>query len=376
MPSHAQTDMELAPVFTHLDRTLSIPAELAHGTLLVDVTVNGAGPFHMLVDTGCSGSIITPEVALAADAHSGDQPRYIEAINSLGATGSVQYVLLDHLELGAASFEGVSAGIASLDLQSRIAGTRIDGILGYTVFSDLFFALDFPGRRIVLSRNFPSEAPPIRSELAIQEDNNVPYVNLKLQQHDLRVMIDTGANDNLGLDRATAAKLEWKVTPRAAGLVAALGGTGRDFVGRIMGNAELGSITQPDPVVSVGTGGSRIGTGFLDTLCVVFNRSQNKLWLCRNSAGPLPSPAKRSVGFSLLADAAGWRVVDTIPDSPAANAGIHPGDVLTSIEEKSAIDWTRDAIEQWLDQHATLTVSVQSANGDRTLDLPIESLVP
>jgi C-terminal processing protease CtpA/Prc len=82
------------------------------------------------------------------------------------------------------------------------------------------------------------------------------------------------------------------------------------------------------------------------------------------------------VGFSLLADAAGWRVVDTIPGTPAANAGIRPGDVLTAIEEKSAIDWTRDAIEQWLDQHATLTVDVQSADGERTLDLPIESLVP
>ena len=288
----------------------------------------------------------------------------------------MQYVLLDHLELGGASFEGVSAGIVSLEFQSRIAGTRIDGILGYTVFSDLFFALDFPGRRIVLSRNFPSGLPPIRSELAIHEENDVPYVNLKLQQRDLRVMIDTGANDNLDLDRATAAKLEWKVTPRAAGLVAALGSTGRDFVGRITGTAELGSITQPEPVTSVSSGSSRIGTAFLDTLCVVFNRAQNKLWLCTNSAGPLPSPAKRSVGFSLLADAAGWRVVDTIPGTPAANAGIRPGDVLTAIEEKSAIDWTRDAIEQWLDQHATLTVDVQSADGERTLDLPIESLVP
>lgn len=376
VPSRAAAELEWAPVFTHLDRTVSIPAELTHGTLFVDVMINGAGPFHMLVDTGCSGSIITPEVALAAEVQSTGEPRYLEAVNSFGNAGSMQYVVLDHLDLAGASFEGVSAGIVSLDLQSRIAGTRIDGILGYTLFSDLFLTLDFPSRRIILSRAFPANLPPLRSQLAIQEDNDVPFVDLNVQGRNLRVMIDSGANDNLELNRDTAAKLDWKVTPRAAGLVAALGDTGRDYVGRLTGSAKLGSVSQPEPIVSVGSASSRIGTGFMNTLCLVFNRSAGKLWICRDSDAPLPSPARRGVGLSLLADDTGWRVAGTLPESAAANAGIQQGDVVTAIEETPAAQWTRDAIQQWLDQHATLTLNVTGPEGERTLDLPISSIVP
>lgn len=371
-----RASLEWAPAATRLDQRVSLPAEMVNGVLLVEATINGAGPFRLLVDSGCSASIISPAVAVAADVRTSEDPLYVETVNSLATPGLVPYVTLDTLELGGARFEGVAAGVVSLELQSKIAGVRIDGILGYSVFSEVFLTLDFPHRRVQLSSTFPQDLPPVRSEVPVKEISAVPYVTVNFQGHDFDLMLDTGANGSLELDVDAAARLDWKVEPRPAGLVAAVGSTGRDWLGRLSGEATLGRITQPEPIISVGRGGARIGTAFLRTLCVVISRAQDTVWFCADSTAPLPSPAKRSVGLSLLADSAGWRVAGTIPESPAEKAAVAPGDLVAAIEDRPAPQWSRDEIQQWLDQHDALTVSITNASGTRRLQLPVWSLVP
>lgn len=349
---------------------------MVNGVMLVDVTINGLGPFHMLVDTGCSGPIISPEAAAAIDARASDEPLPVSAVNSLGTMGSLPYVLLDSVNLGAAHFEGVTAGVTSLELQSKIAGRRIDGILGYSLFSELFLTLDFPHRRMLLSSEFPKNLPPIRSELALKEVDAVPFVTIDLQGRAFDAMIDSGSNGGLELDADHISSLDWKVPPRPTGLVAAVGGIGRSQTGRLNGIAKLGGVTQIEPIVGLTPGLGRIGTEFLESLCVVFSRSANKLWLCADSTAPIPSVAHRTVGLSILADSAGWRVVGTIPESPAEKAAVAPGDLIATIENVPAQRWSREDIQQWMDHHDALALGVSSRGGSRQLELPVWSPVP
>lgn len=365
-----------APLFTRISQPVVLPVQMANGAMLVEARINGQGPFNLIVDTGCTASIISPAVAAAVDARTPETDTYIPAINSLGGTGAVPYVLLDSLALGGARFEGVPAGVTSLDLQSKITGLRIDGLLGYSVFSDIFLTLDFPRHRIVLSSAFPSDLPPVRSELAIEEVGSVPFITLNLQNRDLSVMLDSGANGSLELNVDEAAGLDWKIAPRTAGLVAALGGLGRDTVGRLSGTARLGTITQEDPVTALGAGVSRLGTDFFRTLCVVFNRERDRLWICADSTAPIPSPAKRSVGLSLLADREGWRVAGIIPGSPAAAAEVAPDDMITEIQDTPASRWSREEIQQLINRSSALSVAISGPSGARRLELPVWSLVP
>src|SRR5580692_1575904 len=106
---------EFAPLFTQISQPATIPAENTSHGMFVSVMINGQGPFRMQVDTGCSFSMITPEVAAAVEAHGidleDDDP---PVVNGLGDALMVPRVLLDTVTLGGIQFKGVIAGVVPL----------------------------------------------------------------------------------------------------------------------------------------------------------------------------------------------------------------------------------------------------------------------
>jgi len=57
-----------APHFTRISGTVSVPAEITGHVMFVNVLVNGRGPYRVMVDTGCSISVVSPELAEAVGA--------------------------------------------------------------------------------------------------------------------------------------------------------------------------------------------------------------------------------------------------------------------------------------------------------------------
>jgi predicted aspartyl protease len=373
----ASTLHEGAPLFTRITQTTAIPAEVTGHGMFVSVMINGQGPFRMEIDTGCSYSIISPEVAAAVEAHGVESDSEdVLAVNGLGDSVQMPRVILDTLTIGSVQFEGVVAGVVPLQLQSKIDSRVLDGLLGYTLFTDLFFAMDFPGQQLVLSPDWPKNLPPVRAELPITEQSEVPTVKMLLQGKSFTAMIDTGANERLHLSPEQTASLIWKVEPRSGFLLAVAGEVGREHEGRLAGELDLGGVRQEEPVVGVSDGPTSIGTGLLHSFCLVFHEAEDKLWLCSTQSGLLASPPERSVGISMYAEAGGWRVAAIIPNSPAETAAIAVGDILTQIEGQPARNWTRDQVQAWIDSHASLTVHLSGSSGERDINLPVWSLVP
>lgn len=372
----AALPLDLEPLFTRLDAPATIPAEIAGRAVFVSVSINGCGPFRMLVDTGCSASLISPEVALALDPNLLSSTTSLPTTNALGHTNTMPQVLLASIDCGTARFEGVTAGITSFELQSRANGFRVDGILGYSLFAGLYVTFDFPHRALRLSREWPQSLPPVRASLDATEDDGVPFVTLGIQGIECKAIVDTGSNGTLQLPHSLATTLDWKTPPRPGSLVGAIGGVGRELTGRLTGTLELGEVRQTEPVVSLSAGSSSLGIEFLRSFTLVFRPGGGKVWLCSESAADVPSPPVRSVGLSLLAETDGWRVVGIIPDSPAESARIAAGDVITEIEHRPARDWTRTQLQAWVDSHDTVALAVASAAGARDFLLPVWALVP
>jgi predicted aspartyl protease len=368
---------ESAPLFTRINQPVSIPAEVTGHGIFVSVTINGQGPFRMLVDTGCTCTMISPEVAAAVEARGIDvEEGSVQAVNGFGDAISMPRVLLDSITLGGVQFEGVVAGVVPLEVQSKIDSRELDGLLGYTLFSDLFFALDYPNQKLVMSSEWPPNLAPVRAELAITERTEVPFVSVMVQGKDFEVMIDTGATDRLHLPPASVASLSWKTPPRPGLLIAVAGEIDREQVGRLSGELELGQLRQVEPVVDISDGTPSIGIGLLHSFCLVFDESEDKLLLCSAASGLVPSPGERSVGLSMIADPAGWRVVAIIPNSPAEEASIVNGDLVTKIEGKPAQSWTRDQIQNWIEAHDFMALTLSGAGGERDVNLRVWSLVP
>jgi predicted aspartyl protease len=366
-----------SPLLTQISQPAIVPAEVSGHGMFVSVMINGQGPFRMQVDTGCSFSMISPEVAALVEARGvdaeADDP---QTVNGLGDVISMPQVLLDSIELGGVQFKGVVAGVVPLESQSKIDSRALDGLLGYSLFSDLFFTLDFPNQDLVLSDGWPKNVPPVRAELAILEESEVPFIAVKLQGKAFEVMVDTGANGGLHLPPEEADSLSWKTEPRPGFLLAVAGETVREQIGRLSGALEIGQVRQIEPVVSISGGAPSIGIGLLNSFSLVFHEAEDKLWLCSDDDGPVPSPPERSVGLSLVADAAGWRVAGIIPHSPAEAASIREGDLVTQIEGRPARDWTRDQIQNWIETHPALALRLSAASGERDVDLRVWLLVP
>jgi len=368
---------ETAPLFTRISQPVSVPAEVTSHGIFVSVMINGQGPFRMLVDTGCTCTMISPEVAAAVEARGADaEEGDVQAVNGFGDAISMPRVLLDSISIGGVQFEGVIAGVVPLEVQSRIDSRELDGLLGYTLFSNLFFALDFPNRRLVMSNAWPADMTPVRAELAIRESSDVPFISVNVQGRDFEVMVDTGPTDTLHLPPASVASLSWKTAPRPGLLLAVAGEIDREQIGRLLGEMDLGQLRQLEPVVDISNGEPSIGVGLLHSFCLIFDESNDKLWLCSAEAGPVPSPGERSVGLSMIAESAGWRVVAIIPNSPAEEATIVNGDLVTSIEGKPARSWTRDQIQDWIDAHEFLALRLSGASGERDVNLRVWALVP
>ncbi len=377
-PVFAEMNRENAPLITRIDGPVSVPAEISSHTLFVNVSINGRGPFRFMVDTGCSFTLVSPEVAEAVGAIVQDSDDdALLAQNGFGNFTDVTHVVLGTVTLGAVCFEGVPAAVSdSFETLSQTGGGRVDGALGFPLFSDLFLGLDFPNHRVLLSSRWPEAVPPVRAILPVVETADVPFVRAQIQGKPVNVMIDTGANQALQISTDLVASLQWKQAPRIGSLVAVLGEVGREGIGRLAGSLDLGDVREIEPVAVISPALPSLGVRSLERFCVIFHRSTNEVWLCDDDAAPIPPKPERSDGLSLYADPGGWRIAGVIPGSPAAAAHLVTGALITRIENKPAVTWTRDQLQQWIESHAAIALVVADASGDRALSLNVWDLVP
>ncbi len=115
--------------------------------VIIDARVDGGPVRSFLLDTGASGTTISP--ALADELGLTVQP--IEAVG-IGGSATAGTTIVSWLE--AAGRAERDAPVAVIDLfgsVSKAAGRRIDGVLGYPFLKRYRLEIDYPARRLVLA---------------------------------------------------------------------------------------------------------------------------------------------------------------------------------------------------------------------------------
>jgi predicted aspartyl protease len=140
-----------------------IPFQYVNGTHLmkVPVHINAKGPFDLILDTGASGTVITPALATALGIDEAQSPKSdeqeVEAKGCsegvcVGPTGvATGYgALLRQLSVGEAIQENMPVGVIDLKLVSP-RGDKIDyGVLGYPFLKNYTLIIDYPKSRFAL----------------------------------------------------------------------------------------------------------------------------------------------------------------------------------------------------------------------------------
>jgi len=243
-----------------------VPLAVLGGLPVIDVTVNGNGPFKFAVDTGAGGQAHISS-ALAAKL----------ALNQVGearvADGSGQNAKrvplfgADSLVIGDITFRGLT--VAATDSRSGM----IDGVIGMGLLREFLLTLDYPGKALMLEKG---ELPAADGAHVFDyQPGRVIIVLVKVGDVEIPAHLDTGnARHPFIVSADILPKLATRGEPRAIGQAHTVSNTVDMFAIDVTAPVRIGAVTLPIKEISypaVAPGGN---LGTLALLSVVMRLDQ------------------------------------------------------------------------------------------------------
>ncbi|MBS0286104.1 MAG: retropepsin-like domain-containing protein [Proteobacteria bacterium] len=172
-----------------------------NNSIVVQVMINGKGPYRFLVDTGLGFSTMTTELERELNL-----PKVMEGgfyINNV--VHQVKFYRVKELSIGEAKLNNydfiVSPKLTVIDDVKKVRNISFDGILGFGAFKHYLLAIDYPQKKLSLESGTLTNDP---SALKYKNDYNVPVLSIKFLDKDKKTldalfMIDSGFNEEFFL---------------------------------------------------------------------------------------------------------------------------------------------------------------------------------
>lgn len=334
-----------------------LPLKLLVGRVTVaDVTIGGSWPLAFMLDTGADDDIVNARIARELKLHVLN-PEVIDQPGGAIEMGQVENV---QLKLGSVPVQNLAMVSAPLDPLQPYIGQPLDGILGFGFFSQFVVEFDYAAQRVRLFAPDTYVTPPKAVTIPITFRGKSPLVEITLEGatgEPVRtfVEIDTGSFESLGLKGAflDGHRLVPADAPKRPLFGLAIGGETKGYRTRLAA-ATLGPFKLSRPVTSATTSGDGrsadvagvLGGEALNRFKIIVDYSRKQLLLIPGSGLSRPSEYYDFLGVQIVG--AGERfnqfqIKAVMPDSPASEAGLQPGDEITAIDGEPA---TRMTLEQ------------------------------
>lgn len=327
----------------HAQSALQIPFEVVDNRVLLDVAMDGSGPYKMILDSNSSSLTVSPKIA---------RKLHLPLLNptSCGGVGARTRTCYDtHIaEATVSGFKTRSddAAVVPVDTIIQVLGSRkIDGVLGVHFFEE--HVLEFDYRRQILLV-YPKNAElRARGEIVdLEPDLSYPgflAVKASIDGKPGLFAIDTGDRSNLTVFKLFSDSSD--IRRRYPKFIS--GVTGQGINGPIHADVvrlhqfTLASTTFenfparfPDPkdFSSTKIAGS-IGNGLLAAFNFVFDYPHRRLILLSHS-GRSYQTYDRS-GLWLTYSPNGFVIDGIVTNSPAAKYGLNTGDLITRVNGRS-----------------------------------------
>ena len=307
--------------------------------LVVEAKWDRHGPYHFLIDTGASVTLVSPELAArygTTNPFPPDTP-LVRVKSAGGDTALLAPTMLRRLQLDGARFEDVQVLIYDCAPLSAHLGMKIDGILGFPLFRETLLTLDYPHSQVMLQPR--SAAPGVRgSTIAFNNDRKTPIIPVRLGDQTFAALIDSGSDAALSLNPVGLQPV-FAVPPRPGATVGTLTGDRTQRVGRLAATLTIGDFALVRPVADLTDELASLGGGILKNFTVIFDQEHNQVTFQRDPPTTIPPEPRRSAGLSFTKSPAYWKVASVVSGSPAAAAGVQPGDLVTRLNGEPVARW-------------------------------------
>lgn len=360
--------------------------QLIDNRVFVPVTVNGEGPFSFVLDTGASGwTLSTPTARQLKLAATGNQQ--VEGVGEAQETAAD--VKLSKITLGPLHFADQPAVAEDFAALANVIGFQhFDGIAGRPVFARAVVDLDFDKSRVQLLDASAYAAPAGATAIPFGTyEGFMPLVDGEVAGIQGKFIVDLGDRFSLTLFGPfwRSHHLDDALGP---GIVALTGyGVGGPVKGEVVRVKQfaLGGVPVKGVVARLSlqkSGGftdasiaGSIGAGILKRFHVAFDYARSRIVL--SPEHDAAEPYDRS-GLWLGRAGKLFRVVDVVPGSPAADAGIKAGDEITAVDGAPVQTLDLFATRAELADPARPAVTLTFSRGDSssTATLALRDLVP
>jgi hypothetical protein len=353
-----------------------LPAETIGNYLVVEVRWDRYGPYHFLIDTGASVTLVSPALAKRYPAKNAppETIAHVRVKSARGDTTVLPAVTLSRIALGDASFENVKVLVYDCQPLSAHLGVRIDGILGFPLFRETLLTLDYPRSRVILTPRQPDALVP-GTPVAFNNAHRTPLIPIRVGDQQLIALIDSGSDATLSLN-PIGLKLDYASRPRPGVLVGTLTGDHLQEVARLAQPLTIGDYTVNRPIIDLTDELSSLGGGLLKHFTVTFDQEHNRVFFYRDTRAPLTLPPKRTTGLSFTKTPAYWRVASVVPDSPASAAGVQSGDIVSRINGEPIVKWDLRRYERMIAAADEVTYDFLHGTEESARILPVFDLVP
>jgi hypothetical protein len=326
--------------------TVSVPFENHGEHIMIRVSVNGGAPLLMVFDTGMpTPGVLLYEGALVDKLNLTYSPAQIQ-VGGAGSGGSRSARLATGVTLRVGGLEVGGSVAIVMPSTPQMSGLH-DGIIGASLFQNLVVSLDHDRGVMTLSRRGVFTPPKAAAEVPLEVQGRHAYVPLQLVGPDgkatpIKAILDLGATHAISLNRRSNPAIVAPPGARVSRIGRGMSGVITGLVGRVpaleLGGHRLASVvaTFPDSAFEDPRGldsmNGNLGGGVLGRFNISLDVGGSRMFLTPNRRYSNPFEWDMSGLQTELTDEGEIRVAAILPDSPAAEAGIAPGETVVAVD--------------------------------------------
>ncbi len=278
-----------ARIQTDQSGSVEVPMLLGGRLPAVEVKINGQGPFLFAIDTGAAIqlALTSSRIVERLNLKSSGQMSVGDPSGKNALTADIFQV--DSVAIGEVRFSNLRA--TRFDLPKRTGETdpsaKIDGILGFPLFSDYLLTLDYVAGRVRLERG-SLPAPDGAEILSFNIVQGLPQLEIDVAGTKMKAHIDSGnIRGAIGLPSAMIDQLPLAAEPTVAGKARTVNNEFELKAAPLKGSLKIGKHEFPQPRIiftEMTRSTANIGDGILRQFAVTFDQKNRRVRFVRKAA--------------------------------------------------------------------------------------------
>jgi hypothetical protein len=324
--------------------TDTVPFRLLNNHVYVEARVNSKGPYTFIVDTG-GHTLLSPRVVKEVGLESVGESETAGAGEKTATSGYARY---REIAIGKARLRD-QVGFTIQIYEPSIEGIQVDGMIGFEYFSRFAVRLDYGALTMTTTDFGHFDAQGAGTAVPFKFYDHLPQVMGSIDGVPALFDIDTGSRSEIDITGpyVTRHELREKYMKGVSAITGwGVGGPSRSYVARVP-SLTLHGIQVDDVVAGLAEakGGSfsdsnydgNIGSGFLKRFAVTFDYAHQVMYLQRLAPQPTDVGRFDRSGMWINAATDAYEIESIAANSPAAQAGLAEGDLITSLNGQRAV---------------------------------------